>query len=174
MASTTTKHVRSKATGIKVGKIQETRSFTTMGGKSDPPISTCEEQAFVYVAKLRMSEMLWFTGDRELARRLFHEASELKKRFNDRYWMPDKKFFALGLDAKRQQIQSISSNPGHLLACGIVHKQLAQLVARRLLQDDMFSGWGVRTLSANHPAYDSYSITEVRSGRSSTEALQWG
>lgn len=127
------------------------------GRQVDPPISTCEEQAFVYVAKLRMSEMLWFTGDRDLARRLFHEASELKKRFNDRYWMPDKNFFALGLDAKRQQISSISSNPGHLLACGIVHKQFAQLVARRLLQDDMFSGWGVRTLSANHPAYDPYS-----------------
>jgi glycogen debranching enzyme len=123
----------------------------------DPPISTCEEQAFVYVAKLRMSEMLWFLGDRELARRLFHEASELKKRFNDRYWMPDKNFFALGLDAKRRQITSISSNPGHLLACGIVHKELVQLVARRLLQDDMFSGWGVRTLSADHPAYDPYS-----------------
>lgn len=123
----------------------------------DPPISTCEEQAFVYVAKLRMSEMLWFMGDRELAGRLFHEASELKKRFNDRYWMPDKNFFALGLDAKRQQIKSISSNPGHLLACGIVHKELAQPVARRLMQDDMFSGWGVRTLSADHPAYDPYS-----------------
>lgn len=127
------------------------------GRQVDPPISTCEEQAFVYVAKLRMSEILWFMGDRELARRLFHEASELTKRFNDRYWMPDKNFFALGLDAQRQQIKSISSNPGHLLACGIVHKELAQPVARRLLQDDMFSGWGVRTLSADHPAYDPYS-----------------
>jgi hypothetical protein len=56
-----------------------------MPGAVDPPISTCEEQAFVYVAKLRMSEILWFIGNRELARRLFHEASELKKRFNDRY-----------------------------------------------------------------------------------------
>lgn len=127
------------------------------GRQVDPPISTCEEQAFVYVAKLRMSEMLWFMGDHELARRLFHEASELKKRFNDRYWMPEKNFFALGLDAKRQQIKSISSNPGHLLACGIVHKELAKLVARRLLQNDMFSGWGVRTLSSDHPAYDPYS-----------------
>ena len=123
----------------------------------DPPISTCEEQAFVYVAKLRMSEMLWFMGDRDLARRYFHEASELKKRFNDRFWMPDKNFFALGLDAQRQQIKSISSNPGHLLACGIVHKDLAGHVARRLLQSDMFSGWGVRTLSSDHPAYDPYS-----------------
>jgi glycogen debranching enzyme len=123
----------------------------------DPPISTCEEQAFVYVAKLRMSEMLWFMGDHDLARRYFHQASELKKRFNDRFWMPDENFFALGLDAKRKQIKSISSNPGHLLACGIVPKELARPVARRLLQNDMFSGWGVRTLSADHPAYDPYS-----------------
>jgi len=127
------------------------------GSLVDPPISTCEEQAFVYLAKLRMSEMLWFMGDRDLAKRMFHEASELKKRFNDRFWMRDKNFFALGLDAKRRQIQSITSNPGHLLACGIVPKELAASVARRLLRDDMFSGWGVRTLSSEHPAYDPYS-----------------
>ncbi|HET9280375.1 MAG TPA: glycogen debranching N-terminal domain-containing protein [Candidatus Angelobacter sp.] len=127
------------------------------GSQVDPPISTCEEQAFVYVAKLRMSEMFWFMGDKDLARKMFHEASELKKRFNDRFWMPDKKFFALGLDSKRRQIKSISSNPGHLLACGIVHKDAAADVARRLLKPDMFSGWGVRTLSADHPAYDPYS-----------------
>jgi len=122
-----------------------------------PPISTCEEQAFVYVAKLRMSELLWFMGDRDLARQMFHEAEELKKRFNDRFWMPDKNFFALGLDSNRRQIKSIASNPGHLLACGIVHKDAALKVARRILQKDMFSGWGVRTLSADHPAYDPYS-----------------
>lgn len=127
------------------------------GSQVDPPISTCEEQAFVYVAKLRMSEILWFMGDRDLARRMFHEASELKKRFNDRFWMPEEKFYALGLDADRRQIKSISSNPGHLLACGIVHKERAPAIARRLLQPDMFSGWGVRTLSSRHPAYDPYS-----------------
>ena len=127
------------------------------GSQVEPPISTCEEQAFVYVAKLHMSEMLWFMGDRDLARRMFHDASELKKRFNDRFWMPKEEFFALGLDAKRRQIRSITSNPGHLLACGIVHKDLAASVARRLLRDDMFSGWGVRTLSSKHPAYDPYS-----------------
>ena len=88
---------------------------------------------------------------------MFHEASELKKRFNDRFWMHDKKFFALGLDSKRRQIKSITSNPGHLLACGIVDKNLAAPVARRLLEKDMFTGWGVRTLSADHPAYDPYS-----------------
>lgn len=123
----------------------------------EPPISTCEEQAFVYVAKLRMSELLWFAGDRDLARQMFQEASELKKRFNDRFWMPGEKFFALGLDSNRKQIKSIASNPGHLLACGIVEKDVAPLVAQRLLREDMFSGWGVRTLSSDHPAYDPYS-----------------
>lgn len=127
------------------------------GRQVEAPISTCEEQAFVYVAKQRMSEMLWFMGDHDLARRMYEEANELKKRFNDRFWMPDKNFYALGLDSKRKQIKSIASNPGHLLTCGIVHKDAATLVARRLLKDDMFSGWGVRTLSADHPAYDPYS-----------------
>jgi glycogen debranching enzyme len=127
------------------------------GEEVNTPISTCEEQAFVYVAKLRMSEMMWFIGDRDLAIRFYHEASELKKRFNERFWMPDEKFFALGLDPQRRQIKSISSNPGHLLTCGIVHEDFAEPVAWRLLQRDMFSGWGVRTLSAGHPAYDPYS-----------------
>ncbi len=127
------------------------------GSQVDPPISTCEEQAFVYVAKLRMSEMLWFMGDRDLARRMYYEASELKKRFNDRFWMPGKKFYALGLDSKRRQIRAISSNPGHLLACGIVPKEWARAVASRLLRNDMFSGWGVRTLSSENPAFDPYS-----------------
>lgn len=127
------------------------------GTQVEPPISTCEEQAFVYVAKQRMSEMLWFMGDHDLARRMYAEADELKKRFNDRFWMADKNFFALGLDSKRKQIKSIASNPGHLLTCGIVHKDAASLVAQRLLKPDMFSGWGVRTLSADHPAYDPYS-----------------
>jgi glycogen debranching enzyme len=149
------------------------------GSQVEPPISTCEEQAFVYLAKLRMSEMLWFMGDRDLARRMFHEASELKKRFNDRFWMPDRKFFALGLDAKRRQIKSISSNPGHLLPCGIVDKHLAPAVAGRLLQPDMFSGWGVRTLSSEHPAYDPYSyhrgsIWPVEQGTFAMGMLRFG
>jgi glycogen debranching enzyme len=63
----------------------------------------------------------------------------------------------LGLDADRRQIKSIASNPGHLLATGIVPKDRARAVAHRLLQPDMFSGWGIRTLSADHPAYNPYS-----------------
>lgn len=127
------------------------------GRQVDTPISTCEEQAFVYVAKIRLSEMFWFMGEPEQAQKMFHEATELRKRFNERFWMPDRKFYALGLDPNRKQIKSISSNPGHLLTCGIVENEFAKPVARRLLRPDMFSGWGVRTLSADHPAFDPYS-----------------
>ena len=64
------------------------------------PIATCEEQAFVYAAKLHLSEVLWWLKEKDEARRLYHEASELKKRFNDAFWMEDEGFFAMGLDAQ--------------------------------------------------------------------------
>lgn len=127
------------------------------GSQVYPPICTCEEQGFVYVARLRLAEMLWFIGDRDLARRLFRQASELKKKFSEAFWMPDKNFCALGLDSKGHQIKSIASNPGHLLTAGIISKDEAKAIATRLLQPDMFSGWGIRTLSSEHPAYDPYS-----------------
>lgn len=127
------------------------------GSQVDTPISTCEEQGFVYVARLRLAEMLWSLGDHDRARNLFHKASELKKKFSDAFWMPDKNFCALGLDSNGQQIKSIASNPGHLLTAGIVTKDEAKAIASRLLQFDMFSGWGIRTLSSEHPAFDPYS-----------------
>src|SRR5437773_1398381 len=107
-----------------------------------------------------LSELWHWTGNKGLVQPLLKPALlglRWKDKYTDRFGMPEEKFFALGLDAKRRQIRSISSNPGHLLACGIVHKDLAASVARRLLRDDMFSGWGVRTLSSEHPAYDPYS-----------------
>ncbi len=127
------------------------------GSQVEPPISTCEEQAFVYIAKLQMSELLWWLDMKEESHRLFHEAEELKKRFNQAFWMEEQGFFALGLDSKRRQIGSITSNPGHCIACGIVDHSLVRRTADRLMADDMFTGWGVRTLSAEHPAYNPFS-----------------
>ncbi len=127
------------------------------GAQVEPPITTCEEQGFVYLAKLHFSEVLWWLGETDLAKRLYHEASELKKRFNVAFWMESEGFFALGLDARKRQIRSITSNPGHCLATGIVDEALTLRTADRLLADDLFSSWGVRTLSARHPAYNPYS-----------------
>ena len=127
------------------------------GRQAEPPIATCEEQGFVYASKLRMAELLWELGRKDEARHLRDQAIELKKRFNESFWMEDERFVALGLDSKKRQIRSITSNPGHCLASGIVDESRVAQVGRRLMAEDMFSGWGVRTLSALHPAFNPYS-----------------
>ena len=127
------------------------------GSQAEVPIATCEEQGFVYLAKLHLSELLWWLGDKSTARRLHQEAGELKKRFNDAFWMNDAGFLAMGLDRAKHHIKAIGSNAGHCLAAGIVDEELVQRTADRLFQDDMFSGWGIRTLSDRNPAYNPYS-----------------
>jgi glycogen debranching enzyme len=127
------------------------------GSQVEPPIATCEEQAFVYVSKLHMAEMLWWLDRKDEAHRLYHEAADLKKRFNEAFWMEDLGYFALGLDSRKRQIRSITSNPGHCVACGFVDDALVQRTVDRLLADDMFTGWGVRTLSAQNPAFNPFS-----------------
>src|SRR5262249_57766393 len=79
-----------------------------------------------------------------------------QQRRDDVFWMPDRQFFAMGLDPDGRQIRSIGSDPAHCLASGIVDPALAAPVAERLLAPDLFTGWGARTLSANHPAYSPY------------------
>ncbi|HEX8852256.1 MAG TPA: amylo-alpha-1,6-glucosidase, partial [Pyrinomonadaceae bacterium] len=127
------------------------------GAQVRAPIATCEEQGFAYLAKLHMSEVLWWLDEKDEAQRLYREAGELKKRFNEAFWMPEENFFAMGLDADKRQIKSISSNPGHCLATAIVREECVLPVAARLLSDELFTGWGVRTLSSKHPAYNPYS-----------------
>ena len=127
------------------------------GGQVEPPIATCEEQGFAYAAKLHFAELLWWFDRKDEARRLYHEAEEFKKRFNERFWMRDRNFVAFGLDSFGAQITSIVSNAGHCIATGILDSELVKMTADRLFEPDMFSGWGIRTLSSEHPAYNPYS-----------------
>jgi glycogen debranching enzyme len=127
------------------------------GSQVEPPIATCEEQGFAYAAKLHLSEVLWWLGEKDLAQRLYREAREFKQRFNDAFWMEDEGFYAMGLDSQKRQIRSIGSNPGHCVATAIADDEHAQRTADRLFEDDLFSGWGIRTLSSKHPAYNPYS-----------------
>jgi glycogen debranching enzyme len=127
------------------------------GTPAEPPIATCEEQAFVYVAKVHFAEMLWRLGERRAARRLVRDARRLRRRFNEAFWLPDQQYFAMALDARKHPVASIASNPGHCLAAGIIRREYARATADRLLQPDLFSGWGIRTLSSRHPAYNPFS-----------------
>jgi glycogen debranching enzyme len=73
------------------------------------------------------------------------------------FWMDEPGFLAMGLDAQKRPIRSVGSNAGHRLAAGITDAALVCRTADRLMADDLFTGWGIRTLSARHPAYNPYS-----------------
>ena len=120
------------------------------------PLATCEEQGIVYAAKLNFAEVLWWFDRRDEAKRLFDDAREFKKRFNDAFWMEREGFFAMALDAAREPVRSIGSNTLHCVATGIADEALVPRTMARLFAPDLFSGWGVRTLSSEHPAYDPY------------------
>src|SRR5439155_901129 len=82
------------------------------------------------------------------------EAQRLRARFNEAFWIEDEGFFAGALDAEKRQVRTIVSNPGHGLYCDIVDPERATAMARRLLAPDMFSGWGIRTMSKSAAAYN--------------------
>src|SRR5919108_4197164 len=126
----------------------------TDGRLADPPIALAEVQAYVYMAKVRMADVYGALGDFERAVRLKDQATVLRRRFHEAFWMEDEGFFAGALDADKRQVQTIVSNPGHGLYCGIVEPRRAEAVARRLFEPDMFSGWGIRTMSKEAPGYN--------------------
>jgi glycogen debranching enzyme len=99
----------------------------------------------------------------ENARAYWAAAQALKERFNRDWWMPEERCFALALDPDKKQARSIASNVGHCLASGIIADQHIRPVVGRLFAPDMFSGWGIRTLSSEHPLYNpiSYHLGSV-------------
>ncbi len=123
------------------------------GKPAVPPIALCEVQGYIYDAKLRMAEMYDVWDESGRARQLRSSADALKQRFNDSFWVEDLGAYALGLDRDNRPLASMTSNPGHCLWSGIVEEKLAGRLVARLMAQDMFSGWGIRTLSRDNPAY---------------------
>jgi glycogen debranching enzyme len=126
------------------------------GSEAKVPIATCEEQGIAFSAMLNMAEVLVWFGRGEEARALYDDAVELKKRFNAAFWMEDEGTFAMALDRDGRQLRSVGSNALHCVATGIADKALVTRTLDRLFAPDMFSGWGVRTLSSEHPSYNPY------------------
>ncbi|MFG2054729.1 glycogen debranching N-terminal domain-containing protein [Micromonospora sp. NPDC048930] len=120
------------------------------------PIATCEIQGYTYDAKLRLAELAdGPLGDPELADRLRTDAYRLRESFNRDFWVEGRGgYYAVGLDGDKNRIDSMTSNLGHLLWSGIVPQERAAGLARHLLSDDMFSGWGIRTLSRADAPYN--------------------
>jgi len=121
------------------------------------PIGACELQGYVYDAKRRMAEVYTVLGEDARAAQLRAEAETLKQRFNEVFWVEEEGTygFALGGPEKRL-VRTVASNAGHCLWSGIVPSDRADRVIARLLAPDMFSGWGIRTLSDLNPAFNPF------------------
>jgi len=126
----------------------------TDGRLAETPIALAEVQAYVYYAKRRMSETFMVLGDRERAEELARQAEALKRKFNEVFWMPKEGYFALALDGDHKPVKTVTSNPAHGLWARIIDDDKAAQVAERLMQPDMFSGWGIRTMSKSSINYN--------------------
>ena len=125
------------------------------GSLALPPIAPMEVQGYVYDAKLRIAEIareIW--QDDALAEKLEHEAAGLRRRFDEAFWLEDRGFYALGLDREKRPVDSATSNLGHLLWSGIVPEPRRNALADLLMENALWSGWGVRTMAVGEGAYN--------------------
>ena len=127
------------------------------GAFPDLPHATCELQAYVYGAKMRIAPLFEAWGDPPRASRLRSEAAELRRSFIERFWLDDEGSLAFLLDGKKRAVPTAVSNPGHCMWMGILDERRGRAAGRRLMQPDLFTGWGLRVLSDRHPSYDPHS-----------------
>jgi len=122
--------------------------------KIEPPIDIVEAQGYTYLAFKEAAEMAKLVNDEQLAETFADKAKALKEKFNQVFWMSDRKYFCLGLDRYRKQRKAITSNPGHLLFTGIVDDERTDSVVSRLFGRDLWTAFGIRTHSTKEPDFN--------------------
>ena len=146
------------------------------GRLAEAPIAPGEVHGYVYDAKQRMAEVareVW--GDAELADRLEAEAAELQKRFDEAFWCEARGgYYALALDGHKARVDSLTSNIGHLLWSGIVPPARADAIVDQLMGDELWSGWGVRTMSTGDGAFNPLSYHNGTVWPHDNSLIAWG
>ena len=146
------------------------------GSLAQGPIAPVEVQGYVYDAKRRMAELareVW--RDRDLAERLDREADELRERFDEAFWSDERGgFFVLALDGEKRQVDSLCSNIGHLLWSGIVKPERVDRVVDCLMGPDLWSGWGVRTMSSADAGFNPLSYHNGTVWPHDNSLIAWG
>jgi glycogen debranching enzyme len=122
----------------------------------EDPIALVEIQGCYYAAKQLIGLAFAALGEERRAADLLAAAERLKRRFNEKFWMPEARYFALALDPAKNLVRTVAADAGQCLAYGIIDEDKAEAVATRLMMPDLFSGWGIRTLSARHPAFNPF------------------
>jgi glycogen debranching enzyme len=124
------------------------------GRLADAPIALCEVQGYTYAAYQARARLAHAEGHGELAQEWAERAEKLKSAFNTAFWLPDRGYFAIGLDGDKRPIDALASNMAHCLWTGIIDDEKAQSVVHHLLSPEMFTGWGIRTLASSMGAYN--------------------
>jgi glycogen debranching enzyme len=124
------------------------------GSLAITPMALCEVQGYVYDAKRQASLLAAEMGEQELAERLQEEARDLKKKFNEAFWDEALGTFVIGLDGHKRPCRVKTSNAGQCLFTGIVDEKHAARLAETLMSQEMFSGWGIRTLASDASRYN--------------------
>jgi glycogen debranching enzyme len=128
--------------------------FHANGKIAEPPIALCEVQSYVFAAKLAAARLCTAMGLADRAAKFSKEAEALKTRCNEDFWCEELGTFALALDGRKKPCRVSTSNAGHALFSGIATQEHAQIVCETLLKPSLFSGWGVRTVSATEKRYN--------------------
>ncbi len=128
--------------------------FHADGSLAEPPIALCEVQAYVYDARVRGARLAEAVGEHGSAAELRTQAERLRERFEDRFWCDAEATYALALDGLKRPCRVRTSNAGHCLFGGIASAERARQVAATLVGGEMFSGWGIRTLSSVERRYN--------------------
>ncbi len=124
------------------------------GSQAEPPIANIEVQAYAYAALNAAEELFVYLGNNELSAKAKQQKKALFDRIQKDFWLEDEGFYAMGLDAGQKPLKVCNSNMGHVLWCKAAPQDRAVQVIERLMQPDMWSGWGLRTLSSSAKAYD--------------------
>jgi glycogen debranching enzyme len=127
------------------------------GSQVKAPKALCELQGYVFDAWMRMAEVFEVLGESDRSTELHNKAFKLRTQFEERFWCEDLDFYAFTLDPDKKPVATVSSNPGHCLWSGIISPERAESVVKRLFAPEMWTGWGIRTLSTQNPAYNPFS-----------------
>ena len=124
------------------------------GDYAETPIALVEVQGYVYQAKSGLADLFDAMHDPQMAKELREQAASLKVTFHNAFWMEEHGFYAIALDKDKNQVGTLTSNPGHLLYSGILEEERIDSVSRVLTSEKMFSGFGVRTMADGEAGYN--------------------
>jgi glycogen debranching enzyme len=169
-------YTRRSATGLEQQGWKDSRDsvFHANGTLAEPPIALCEVQGYVYAARQRAAELAWALGRDQQAAQLHAQADQLRDNFERAFWCEDISAYALALDRDKRPCRVRASNAGHSLFTGIAFPEHARRTAETLLEPDMFTGWGIRTISSQALRYNPMSYHNGSVWPHDNALIAWG